>query len=522
MILRKPYAFLIKHFKLIHIILTLLLSYIFYKSMNLLTFFNEYISANQMTIISGGEAYLFNGFIFLALILSILIAIIIAVLMFNKKKPLLYYFSLIIGYLILFIFLLYTKGQVHTLEQELIDIRIISMIRDVLIAVVVIQFFFIIISLIRGVGFDVKKFNFKEDLEELDINEEDREEIEVAIKFDLESYKTIVKRKFRYLKYNLIENKMLIIILIFILISIIGGIIFYGRFNKNKVYSQGTYINPLYYSLTIKDAYLTQRDYQGNVIDKNKTFVILNTNVRKTTTSNKTLYVARMAINVDNYRIYPTTDYVGSFRDIGYEYNSYELSSQYTSYILVYEIPKQFLNKKMFFEYTDINNKVYRIALNYINLDIIKEEKEIGLNNQIELNNTILGDSFFSFEGVEMNDQFKIDYELCVSDNECYQFYENIYPDLSSNYDRTLIKLKLNLNMNSYYKKLSINDFVNYFASINYEIDGKKYITNMKQIKTKKVDTKDLYLSVNSNIKQATSINLEFNIRNYKYVYKVK
>lgn len=229
-----------------------------------------------------------------------------------------------------------------------------------------------------------------------------------------------------------------------------------------------------------------------------------------------------MAINVDDYNIYPTTDYVGSFRDIGYEYNSYELSDQYTSYILVYEVPKQFLKKKMFFEYTDINNKVYRIALNYINLDIIKEEKEIGLNNQIELNNTILGDSFLSLNEVDINDQFKIDYELCVSDNECYQFYENIYPDLSSNYDRTLIKLKLNLNMNSYYKKLSINDFVNYFASINYEIDGKKYITNIKRIKTKKVDTKDLYLSVNSNIKQATSINLEFNIRNYKYVYKVK
>lgn len=44
MILRKPYAFFIKHFKLIHIILAVLACYSIYRTKLLLDFFNEYSS----------------------------------------------------------------------------------------------------------------------------------------------------------------------------------------------------------------------------------------------------------------------------------------------------------------------------------------------------------------------------------------------------------------------------------------------------------------------------------------------
>lgn len=522
MILRKPYAFFIKHFKLIHIILTILLSYIFYKSMNVLTFFNDYISANQMTIIAGGEAYLFNSLVFISIGLSILISVIISALMFNKKKPLFYYFSLIITYIVLFIFLLYTKGQVHTLEQELIDIRVIRMIRDVFVAAIVVQFIFIVMALIRGVGFDVKKFNFKEDLEELDISEDDREEIEVAVNFDVEHYKTKMKKKIRYFKYSLVENKLLILIFIGVITLIIGGTIIYGMIRNGKVYEQGNYISPIYYSLTVKSSYLTQKDYKGKKINGDKYFVILDINARKNTTAKKILDRARMAINVGDYRIYPTYDYIGTFRDIGYEYNDYELTNEYNSYLLVYEVPKQFLDKKMVFEYTDIDDKRYRIDINYINLDEIQHEEMIKLNKQIDLKNTILKDGMLNFSGVEVADKFRLDYQLCVTDKECYQYYENIYPDLSSNYDRTLMKVGMTLDIPNYYKKLSLGDFINYFGNIYYEIDGQGYRTNIKQIETKKVSTKDIYLSVNSDIKKASVIKLEFKIRNYKFIYNLK
>ena len=46
MILRRPYAFLIKHFRLIHLILFILFAYITLKANNILSFFKEYINVN--------------------------------------------------------------------------------------------------------------------------------------------------------------------------------------------------------------------------------------------------------------------------------------------------------------------------------------------------------------------------------------------------------------------------------------------------------------------------------------------
>ena len=80
----------------------------------------------------------------------------------------------------------------------------------------------------------------------------------------------------------------------------------------------------------------------------------------------------------------------------------------------------------------------------------------------------------------------------------------------------------MDIDINNYYKKLMLGDLINYFGYIYYEIDGTGYRTSMKQVETKKVSTQDLYVSVNSDIKKASVINLEFKIRNYKFIYKLK
>ena len=41
-----------------------------------------------------------------------------------------------------------------------------------------------VFAFIRSTRFDIKKFNFTEDLEDVDIHEEDREEVELQIEFD--------------------------------------------------------------------------------------------------------------------------------------------------------------------------------------------------------------------------------------------------------------------------------------------------------------------------------------------------
>ena len=46
MILKKPYAFLIKYFKVINLLISLLAGYSAYRFYKIITFFNEYINSN--------------------------------------------------------------------------------------------------------------------------------------------------------------------------------------------------------------------------------------------------------------------------------------------------------------------------------------------------------------------------------------------------------------------------------------------------------------------------------------------
>ena len=67
MILRKPYALLIKNFKLIHIILSLMMIYLFYKTNAILSFLGEYIGSSQIKISSDVLYSLFDP-IFIVLV----------------------------------------------------------------------------------------------------------------------------------------------------------------------------------------------------------------------------------------------------------------------------------------------------------------------------------------------------------------------------------------------------------------------------------------------------------------------
>ena len=62
MILRKPYAFLIKNFKIIHLILSIRMIYVVYKMSNIANFISDYINnianSNIATSYIGGLLFL--------------------------------------------------------------------------------------------------------------------------------------------------------------------------------------------------------------------------------------------------------------------------------------------------------------------------------------------------------------------------------------------------------------------------------------------------------------------------------
>ena len=82
MIVKKPYAFLIKHFKLIHLLLSILTIYIAFKSNNIFTFFNDYVTNGYYTYQNNLQNEYISGFMFIGVILIITLTSIIY-LLFN-------------------------------------------------------------------------------------------------------------------------------------------------------------------------------------------------------------------------------------------------------------------------------------------------------------------------------------------------------------------------------------------------------------------------------------------------------
>ena len=102
MILRKPYAFFIKHFKLLHLIMTIMIGYLIYRSILVLNFLNSYIT--EVPIVVGTEltSDLFHTLMFFLPFLIIVSSIVILSVMYVKKKPLFLYISNIGFYFIFF------------------------------------------------------------------------------------------------------------------------------------------------------------------------------------------------------------------------------------------------------------------------------------------------------------------------------------------------------------------------------------------------------------------------------------
>ena len=84
MILRKPYGFLIKHFRMIHLVLTALYIYLAIKVNSLLSYYNNFISGKESKL---NAIKLVTNYYLIAIIISIIICLIIYALMRYKKKP---------------------------------------------------------------------------------------------------------------------------------------------------------------------------------------------------------------------------------------------------------------------------------------------------------------------------------------------------------------------------------------------------------------------------------------------------
>ena len=523
MLFRRPFAFLIKHFKMIHLALTIMIMYLLVQTNHIFRFIGEYMSSSILMIEPNVTTTLFKPFMTIVIIGIFALTFVILGLMSYKKKPVLFYIFNVLIYAFVSFTLVYCYTNLKILEIRLIEIKTLKLMQDFCLFSIMLQTFSVIIFGIRATGFNIKKFDFDEDLEDLKIADEDNEEFEIDMEFDTDLFKRTVRKKLRHAKYIYIENHSMIHLIILFILAIIGGMIFLNTGVYHKVYKEEERFSSSEFILNIKDSYITTSDYHQNTIVKGKKLLVIPYEVRSLSQVNKKMFkTARFTLKIGNQTFYDVDTYTEALSDIGNVYHGEYITTSFQKFILVYELPEKIKTDKIKLYYTDINNKVIEIAIHPVS-DQNKTSTTVNLNQNIILDKTFLNKSIVKIDSYEIGESFSGNYNYCIS-NFCYIGVEHITPSISGTYNKVLLKLNgsfvpdENVEDYDFYKLLSD------FGTITYEINGEnKKIRQFQQVKPVNIKTTDsYYIEVPKELESADHITLTYTFRKHIYEIVVK
>ena len=535
MILRKPYALLIKHFKLIHLVMTLLITYLIYRTSNILTFLNEYISNSPIVIGTELTDPLFDFLLWLVPIFIVVSSIIIISVMYVKKKPLVFYLFTIVFYIALIVIYSFANNTIGTMELKLIDVRTVRALRDIMNMAFVIQCISVIITFIRATGFDIKKFNFGKDLAELDIKVEDSEEFEVDVEIDTNKARRKTNYLARHAMYYYKENKFMIQIASLLFLAFVCFLIYSNIDIYHKTLPMTQAFMSKDVTMQIENAFLLDSNYRGEKItNEGISLVVLRVRVKRNNITVKKLETARTALYIKDVKLYPVNTYRDSLIDLGTSYENQELTADFSRFILVYEVPNHLLNEKMQFNYINQTNyKRGRFVPDLITLDLnvedlrkVKKKIDVDLDEENTFVDNILKGSKFKITSADIKEEYALKYQLCTNES-CYSSVEYVKPNPISLTPKALLRLKMNLALDENVKIRGVVtpfNLINTFATITYKIGDKDYtLDSFTLVNPTRVKLKDEYLiEVPSNMLSADEIILHLNIRNYEYLYLLK
>ena len=356
MIFRKPYGFLIKHFRLIHLILFFLFAYVTARANSILNFFKDYIKfSGQMEVIADNY-FNFGLLIFVFLIVVLLLGIYF--LMRYKKKPRVLYIVGIVIAIVSLVLFVYLHGNIKELETSIKSAREIRLLRDISRINFWLLFAICVPILVRGLGFDIKKFNFTSDLRELDLTDEDSEEVELNVDISANTIQRFGNKSKRELKYYYLENKLFINIIL----GVVFGILFiigFGKIASNRVLGERSLLSTKYFNMRIEDSYISEK--KRNMSDEYD-YLILKVSV-KGKVNKYSLNLNQFVLNGKNDVYLPTYKYYNYFSDVGSGYlkGTYLNTDDYEEYIIIYNIRSDERKSWMTIKYLG-NNKKIRIT----------------------------------------------------------------------------------------------------------------------------------------------------------------
>ena len=495
MILRKPYAFLIKYFKIIHIIMFIIFGYYVFMLREIYSFLSNFVQNNNYAYYDEMTRYI-PALAFLLIIIVIVATIFIYSLMKEKNKPILYYKVMFIYSITLLISLIYFYSFFSGINDTTYTPLKIVISRDISAFMFFINFFFVGFNFIRGFGFDIKKFSFEQDKKELHIEDADREEFELNIGIDKDQINTYFKREQREFKNYIKENKIFFIPLS-IIIFVGLAIYLYTFFVNNRVYRENDviyYDNYAYF--TVNKSMITNLDKYSNIISNESRFILVNLSI-ETLQDNISFDSSMFRININDSYYYPEYNYNDRFDDIGEIYNNKTIPNKVKkNYYIVFKIPNK-ISGNVYFEILK-NNKNY--SYNRVKLNLINERIEIqkyALNQSIN----IMNNSFTILEYMIVN-SVRYNYEECEN-KVCNTYIKTIVPSLNNK----ILLLKINTDSEIQ------DEFYENSIWIKY---GNKMISS-KDIKFLGKNDNNIYLDVMGIALNSSNLSIIFKTRSTEY-----
>lgn len=527
MILKKPYAFLIKRFRIIHIILTVLIAFLLTKSYNLYNFFSRYVGNVYATLGDANPSNYITVLTFLVGILIVSLSVSIFFLMKKKEKPRILYILLSTYYLLFLIILIAYFIILKGMESASLSIRDAMIYRDLALILFLPQIGFLIVTFIRGIGFDIKKFNFSKDLKELDLEEEDNEEFEFVLGQNSYKYKRTIRRKLREFKYYFLENKFILSILLGLFIVILSIILIINFTVYNKTYHKNQKISANNLSIQVNNSYLTNIDYTGQIIEKDKYFLVINTTFTNTSGFSTVLNLSSYSLKVGNKTVYPTLTRNNYFVDLGAGYQKEKIENgKSATYILVYELNENDRQKQYTLRIVDeinykagtINSKYKNVSLKPLEYNSVEVVKEVKTNTPVMMYESILNNSSLTVNSYEFFSKYNYSYEACIRSN-CSNKTDVVTPSAIKNKILLVITASLSVDQTSTFaKNLKTSlSFFDAFVQIKYD-DKVSLVTN----KTPASILGKYILEVDNGVKNAKKIDMYITARNKRYIINLK
>ncbi len=504
MIIRKPYAFLIKYFKIIHILMFLISGYFIFALTDVKEFLSESALSGSVAKLTDESFFGILYFLFSIVLLGASIAILF--LMKKKKKPFIFYISTsAYSFLLILMAILVSSFISGAAKQSVVDASSIAIYRDFAVVMYYASFVIVGISFIRGFGFDIKKFSFDKDKEELDLSQEDSAEVVLDINIDKDKIINKARKYKREWGYIYKDNEVL---LKRIGIGIVAAIAIYLIATSNlfdKTYDMQEFIDAGRFGIRIDKVLLSNKDAYGEVRDKN--YVAVQFTIK--TGSDGTYFDNRFLRVKINGEYYYSTNSVNSIMgDIGKVYNNEKLAGGKTyTYVLLFDYDRNINASNVGLEVM-LDEKYYKINIMYVAQDK-KGYKEKDYK---------LGEKFDALGGMTIN-SFAIhggttEYRYTPKDcqENCKEYTKRIQPKLNEKI------LELNL---IYQDTDENNKLLDCYVSLEYEVNGKIYTNKAKQMTlldhASLSDGQRLYYSINPNVSTAKNKYLVIRTREAKY-----